>query len=171
MLVHALPIFHTHGLFVATHCVLMSGARMLFLNRFDTDTVIDLLPRATAMMGVPTFYTRLLASPRLTREACAGIRLFVSGSAPLLADTFQEFEARTGHVSMPGVAELSVEPIKNPVTGKSHHAMIRLHTGFEFRDAEMASGTATGTGEIKFDFAGRYAFLSHVHYTPYGIGD
>ena len=97
VLIHALPIFHTHGLFVATHCVLMSGARMLFLNRFDADTVIDLLPRATSMMGVPTFYTRLLASPRLTKEACAGMRLFVSGSAPLLADTFKEFEERTGH--------------------------------------------------------------------------
>src|SRR3546814_14873578 len=70
---------------------------MLFLNRFDADGVLDLLPRATAMMGVPTFYTRLLASPRLTREACAGMRLFVAGSAPLLADTFKDFEARTGH--------------------------------------------------------------------------
>src|SRR3546814_10536558 len=77
--------------------VLLSGSRMLFLNRFDADGVLDLLPRATAMMGVPTFYTRLLASPRLTREACAGMRLFVAGSAPLLADTFMDFEARTGH--------------------------------------------------------------------------
>src|SRR3546814_15192493 len=70
---------------------------MLFLNRFDADGVLDLLPRATAMMGVPTFYTRLLASPRLTREACAGMRLFVAGSAPLLAATFKDFEARPGH--------------------------------------------------------------------------
>ena len=62
-------------------------------------------------------------------------------------------------------------PVRNPVTGKPHHAMIRLHTGFEFRDAEMASGTAQGTGEIQFDFAERYAFLSYVHYTPYGMGD
>ncbi len=82
-----------------------------------------------------------------------------------------DFEARTGRVSMPGVAELAIEPIKNPVTGKPHHAMIRLHTGFEFRDAEIASGTASGTGEIKFDFAGRYAYLSRIHYTPYGLGD
>src|SRR3546814_14913552 len=70
---------------------------MLFLNRFDADSVLDLLPRATVMMGVPTFYTRLLASPRLTREACAGMRLFVAGPAPLLADTFKDFEARTAH--------------------------------------------------------------------------
>src|SRR3546814_15533053 len=89
VLIHALPVFHTHGLFVATHCVLLSGSRMLFVNRFDADTVLDLMPRATAMMGVPTFYTRLLANPRLTRAACAGMRLFVSGSAPLLAETFQ----------------------------------------------------------------------------------
>src|SRR3546814_6891921 len=69
VLIHALPVFHTHGLFVATHCVLLSGSRMLFVNRFDADTVLDLMPRATAMMGVPTFYTRLLANPRLTRAA------------------------------------------------------------------------------------------------------
>src|SRR3546814_19595969 len=69
---------------------------MLFVNRFDADTVLDLMPRATAMMGVPPFYTRLLANPRLTRAACAGMRLFVSGSAPLLADTFPAFEVRTG---------------------------------------------------------------------------
>src|SRR3546814_15157136 len=70
---------------------------MLFVNRFDADTVLDLMPRATAMMGVPTFYTRLLANPRLTRAACAGMRLFVSGSATLLAETIHAFEVRTGH--------------------------------------------------------------------------
>mgnify|MGYP000527789889 CR=1 FL=1 len=119
VLVHALPIFHTHGLFVATHCVLMSGARMLFLNRFDADTVIDLLPRATAMMGVPTFYTRLLASPRLTKEVCAGIRLFVSGSAPLLAETFKEFEERTGHriLERYGMTETTMNT-SNPLNGE-----------------------------------------------------
>ncbi|GAB4391058.1 MAG: malonyl-CoA synthase [Kiloniellaceae bacterium] len=119
VLVHALPIFHTHGLFVATHCVLMSGARMLFLNRFDADTVIDLLPRATAMMGVPTFYTRLLASPHLTKEVCAGIRLFVSGSAPLLAETFKEFEERTGHriLERYGMTETTMNT-SNPLNGE-----------------------------------------------------
>lgn len=82
-----------------------------------------------------------------------------------------DFEARTGHIAMPGVAELKVEPIRNPVTGKPHHAMIRLHTGFEFRDAEIACGTGKGTGETEFGFSGRYAFLSYVHYTPYGTAD
>ncbi|HMA15878.1 MAG: malonate--CoA ligase [Bacteroidota bacterium] len=119
VLLHALPIFHTHGLFVATHCVLLSGSTMLFLNRFDPDTVLDLLPRATAMMGVPTFYTRLLASPRLTREACAHIRLFVSGSAPLLAETFKDFEARTGHriLERYGMTETTMNT-SNPLHGE-----------------------------------------------------
>ncbi|MGF1628211.1 MAG: malonyl-CoA synthase [Kiloniellaceae bacterium] len=118
VLIHALPMFHTHGLFVATHCVLLSGSGMLFLNRFDADTVLDLMPRATAMMGVPTFYTRLLASPRLTREACAGIRLFISGSAPLLADTFKAFEARTGHAILEryGMTETTMIT-SNPLEG------------------------------------------------------
>lgn len=97
VLLHALPIYHVHGLFVALHCALLSGARMLWLPRFDAREVVSLLPRATVMMGVPTFYTRLLAEPSFTREACANVRLFVSGSAPLLAETFESFEALTGH--------------------------------------------------------------------------
>ena len=97
VLLHALPIFHVHGLFVATHCVLLSGSRMLWLPKFDAKEVVSLLPRATVMMGVPTFYTRLLAEPALARERCASIRLFVSGSAPLLPETFDAFRTRTGH--------------------------------------------------------------------------
>ncbi len=97
VLLHALPIYHVHGLFVAIHCVLLSGAHMLWLPRFDVDEVVGLLPQATVMMGVPTFYTRLLASPRLTREAAQNVRLFVSGSAPLLPETHADFRARTGH--------------------------------------------------------------------------
>ncbi|WP_284164946.1 malonyl-CoA synthase [Frigidibacter sp. SD6-1] len=97
VLLHALPIFHTHGLFVATNVALIAGAPMIFLPKFDADEVIRLLPKATAMMGVPTFYTRLLADPRLDRALTAHMRLFVSGSAPLLAETHREWEARTGH--------------------------------------------------------------------------
>src|SRR5690348_1351517 len=97
VLLHALPIFHTHGLFVATNVTLMAGASMLFLPRFDVGEMLRLMPRATCMMGVPTFYTRLLQSPRLTREATAHIRLFVSGSAPLLSDVHQQWRERTGH--------------------------------------------------------------------------
>ena len=96
-LIHALPIFHVHGLFVATHCVLGSGASMLWLPGFDAHAILSGLPDATVLMGVPTFYTRLLARPELTRERCANIRLFVSGSAPLSAETHRTFEDRTGH--------------------------------------------------------------------------
>jgi malonyl-CoA/methylmalonyl-CoA synthetase len=98
VLLHVLPVFHTHGLFVATNCVLFSGASMIFLPSFSPDAVLAALPEATVMMGVPTFYTRLLSDPRLTPEACAGVRLFISGSAPLSPATHAEWEARTGHV-------------------------------------------------------------------------
>jgi malonyl-CoA/methylmalonyl-CoA synthetase len=97
VLIHALPIYHVHGLFVALHGALLNGSTMLWHKGFDADAIIDDLARATILMGVPTFYTRLLASPRLTRDAVAKMRLFVSGSAPLLEATFGEFEARTGH--------------------------------------------------------------------------
>ncbi|MDJ0738371.1 MAG: malonyl-CoA synthase [Gammaproteobacteria bacterium] len=97
VLLHALPIFHVHGLFVALHCALLGGSRVIFMPRFDVATVLERLPGATVMMGVPTFYTRLLDQPALDRGLCADMRLFISGSAPLLADTHRDFEARTGH--------------------------------------------------------------------------
>lgn len=97
VLLHALPIFHVHGLFVALHTAMLSAATTLFLPRFDAAEVRRLLPRATVMMGVPTFYTRLLALEGFGRADCRSMRLFVSGSAPLLAETWREFEARTGH--------------------------------------------------------------------------
>lgn len=97
VLIHALPIYHVHGLFVALHGALLNGSTMLWHKGFDADAVIENMARATILMGVPTFYTRLLANPRLTRESAARMRLFVSGSAPLLEATFREFEARTGH--------------------------------------------------------------------------
>ena len=96
VLLHALPIFHVHGLFVAINTTLVTGSAMIFLPRFDADEVLAHLPKATAMMGVPTFYVRLLKHPGFTREASSHMRLFVAGSAPLLAQTFEEFEARTG---------------------------------------------------------------------------
>ena len=97
VLIHVLPIFHVHGLFVASHGALMAGAKMLWLNRFDPKAVLSRLPEATVFMGVPTLYVRLLAEPGLTRAACSHMRLFVAGSAPLLIETFNEFTARTGH--------------------------------------------------------------------------
>lgn len=118
VLIHALPIFHTHGLFVATNICLLAGAAMVFLPKFDADDVFAALPRATAMMGVPTFYTRLLNDDRLTREACTGMRLFVSGSAPLLAETHAAFEARTGHAILEryGMTETNMNT-SNPYDG------------------------------------------------------
>ena len=97
VLIHALPIFHVHGLFVALHGALLAGAKMLWLGRFDARRVVELLPRATLFMGVPTLYVRLLGESGLTREACRNMRLFISGSAPLLVDTFERFRERTGH--------------------------------------------------------------------------
>ena len=99
VLLHALPIFHTHGLFVATNCILLNGSSMIFLPKFDADEIVKLLPRATVMMGVPTFYVRLLAHEGFTRDLTKHMRLFVAGSAPLLADTFNQFRGahRAGH--------------------------------------------------------------------------
>lgn len=97
VLLHMLPIFHAHGLFVAIHCALLNGSPMLFEPRFDAGRAVSLLARATVFMGVPTYYVRLLAESGLTGQQCAGVRLFISGSAPLLKETFDEFKARTGH--------------------------------------------------------------------------
>ncbi|BDI07321.1 malonate--CoA ligase [Sphaerotilus microaerophilus] len=97
VLIHALPIFHVHGLFVASHGALLNGSKMLWLSKFDPRAVVERLPRATVFMGVPTLYVRLLQEPGLTREACAHMRLFISGSAPLLIETFRDWQERTGH--------------------------------------------------------------------------
>lgn len=97
VLLHMLPIFHVHGLFVASHGALLAGARMIWLPKLDLDRAIEYLPRSTVMMGVPTYYVRLLSDSRFTRELCANMRLFISGSAPLLTETFNEFRERTGH--------------------------------------------------------------------------
>ncbi|MFO1269398.1 MAG: AMP-binding protein [Rubrivivax sp.] len=97
VLVHALPIFHVHGLFVAIHAALLSGSRMVWFNRFDPRGVAQRLREATVFMGVPTLYVRLLGEPALTREQCARMRLFISGSAPLLIETFEAWQQRTGH--------------------------------------------------------------------------
>lgn len=97
VLIHALPIFHVHGLFVALHGALINGSKMIWLAKFDPKLVVRKLPEATVFMGVPTLYTRLLAEPGLNRESCRNMRLFVAGSAPLLIETFNEWQQRTGH--------------------------------------------------------------------------
>jgi len=118
VLLHALPIYHTHGLFVAGNTVMLSGGAMIFLSKFDADEVMRLLPRATAMMGVPTFYTRLLRHSGLSKAACGHMRLFTSGSAPLLAETHAEFRGKTGHAILEryGMTETNMNT-SNPYDG------------------------------------------------------
>jgi malonyl-CoA/methylmalonyl-CoA synthetase len=117
-LIHALPVYHTHGLFVATNTVFASGGQMLFRRKFDVDDVLRLMPEATVLMGVPTFYTRLLQHAGLTREATKHMRLFVSGSAPLLAETHRQFFARTSHAVLEryGMTETNMNT-SNPYDG------------------------------------------------------
>ncbi len=119
VLLHALPIFHVHGLFVALHCALLSGAPMVWQAKFEDAAVIEGLKRSTVLMGVPTFYTRLLANPAFTREIADGVRVFISGSAPLLPSTFAEFEARTGQriLERYGMSE-AVIITTNPLDGE-----------------------------------------------------
>jgi malonyl-CoA/methylmalonyl-CoA synthetase len=150
VLIHALPIFHTHGLFVATNTVLVGGAGMIFLNRFDPDKVFEVMPRATAMMGVPTFYTRLLQDPRLTAEATQHMRLFISGSAPLLAETHREWQARTGHAILEryGMTETGMTT-SNPYEGERIAGTVGFPLpGVEIRVADPETGTPLGTDEI-----------------------
>src|ERR1700751_3792240 len=118
VLIHALPIYHTHGLFVASNVTLFSRASMIFLPKFDPDLIIRLMARATVVMGVPTFYTRLLQHPRLSKESTKHMRLFVSGSAPLLADTHREWFSRTGHAVLEryGMTETNMNT-SNPYDG------------------------------------------------------
>lgn len=115
VLLHILPIFHAHGLFVAANGALLAGAKMIWLEKFDVDTILHQLPRCTVLMGVPTHYVRLLADERFGREVCAGMRLFVSGSAPLLPETFREFQTRTGQTILEryGMSE-TIMLVSNP---------------------------------------------------------
>jgi malonyl-CoA/methylmalonyl-CoA synthetase len=119
VLLHALPIYHVHGLFVALHCVFLAGARLLWLPKFEDEAVLAGLARSTVMMGVPTYYTRLLENPKFSRETSANIRLFVCGSAPLLPSTFEAFEARAGQriLERYGMSEAAIITT-NPLAGE-----------------------------------------------------
>ena len=119
VLLHALPLFHVHGLFVALHTALANASRILFLQKFDVAQILQRLPRTTVMMGVPTYYVRLLADPAFTRQSCASMRLFVSGSAPLLLETFEAFRERTGHTILEryGMTETGMNT-SNPYRGE-----------------------------------------------------
>ncbi len=144
VLLHALPIFHLHGLFVATNTILLAKASMIFLPKFSVDSVIAALPEATSMMGVPTFYTRLLDDPRVTPELTGHMRLFISGSAPLLAETHVQFEQRTGHriLERYGMTETSMNT-SNPYDGERRAGTV----GFALPGVEIKV-TNPETGEI-----------------------
>lgn len=122
VLIHALPIFHVHGLFVAIHGALINGSKMVWLAKFDPKAVLAAMPRATVFMGVPTLYVRLLAEPGLTREAARNMRLFIAGSAPLLIETFKEWQERTGHTILEryGMSE-TIMLTSNPYAADARH--------------------------------------------------
>ncbi len=149
-LLHALPIFHTHGLFVATNITLLAGGKLLFLPKFDLDVILDLMPQATTMMGVPTFYTRLLDDERFTREAARHMRLFVSGSAPLLAETHIQFEERTGHriLERYGMTETNMNT-SNPYEGERRAGTVGFPLpGVEIKITDSNTGETLPQGEI-----------------------
>jgi malonyl-CoA/methylmalonyl-CoA synthetase len=122
VLIHALPIFHVHGLFVAIHAALLNGSKMIWFAKFEPKAVIAAMARATVFMGVPTLYVRLLAEPGLTKEATRHMRLFISGSAPLLIETFREWQTRTGHTILEryGMSE-TIMLVSNPYQADARH--------------------------------------------------
>ncbi|NUN62979.1 MAG: AMP-binding protein, partial [Burkholderiaceae bacterium] len=122
VLIHALPIFHVHGLFVAIHAALLGGSKMIWLAKFDPRAVIAALPRATVFMGVPTLYVRMLGEPSLMREVARNMRLFISGSAPLLIETFRDWQERTGHTILEryGMSE-TIMLTSNPYSADARH--------------------------------------------------
>lgn len=143
ILLHALPIFHTHGLFVATNVTLAAGSSMIFMPKFDLNQIIDRMPQATTMMGVPTFYTRLLAEARFSSDLASHMRLFVSGSAPLLAETHLQFEERVGHriLERYGMTETNMNT-SNPYDGERRAGTV----GFPLPEVELRV-TNPDTGE------------------------
>ena len=149
-LIHALPIFHTHGLFVAMNTSLLAGARVRFLAGFDLDAILEALPKATLMMGVPTFYTRLLGDARFDRQRTRNMRLFISGSAPMLAETHQAFTERTGHhiLERYGMTETNMIT-SNPYDGERRAGTV----GFALPDTEvrltkLGTDQPTSPGEV-----------------------
>ena len=150
VLLHALPLFHTHGLFVATNVILAAGGSMIFLPKFDLDDLIEQLPNSTAMMGVPTFYTRLLTDYRFTNKLVKHMRLFISGSAPLLSETHIQFENTTGHriLERYGMTETNMNT-SNPYNGERRAGTVGLPLpSVEIKITDIKTGDETATGEI-----------------------
>lgn len=156
VLIHALPIFHTHGLFVATNVALLSGTSVQFLPKFDVDRILEVMPNSTAMMGVPTFYTRLLADERLDKSRTKSMRVFISGSAPMLVDTHEKWETRTGHrvLERYGMTETNMNT-SNPYEGERRAGTVGFPLpGVELRvmgaDGELSAGEV-GVLEVRGD--------------------
>ncbi|MGJ8618203.1 MAG: AMP-binding protein, partial [Sulfitobacter sp.] len=150
VLLHALPIFHTHGLFVASNVILLSGGAMMFMPKLDVDQLIKFMPRATSLMGVPTFYTRLLDHPGFTADLTAHMRLFISGSAPLLAETHRAFEARTGQAILEryGMTETNMNT-SNPYDGPRRAGTVgHPLPGVELKVTDPETGETLTDGEI-----------------------
>lgn len=164
VLLHALPIFHTHGLFVATNVILIVGASMIFLPRFDLDQMIEQLPSANTLMGVPTFYTRLLADDRFDRDLVSHMRLFVSGSAPMLAETHLQFEERTGHriLERYGMTETNMNT-SNPYDGERRVGSVGFPLpGVEIKISDPETGTELPMGETgMIEVRGPNVFLGY----------
>ena len=150
VLLHALPIYHTHGLFVATNVILMAEASMIFLAKFDANEIMGLMPQASCLMGVPTFYVRLIQHPGLTREATAHMRLFISGSAPLLAETHRAFAEHTGKPILEryGMTETNMNT-SNPYDGDRIAGTVGFPLpGVALRVADPETGALLPQGEI-----------------------
>jgi malonyl-CoA/methylmalonyl-CoA synthetase len=156
VLIHALPVYHTHGLFVATNTILLSGGSLVFLPKFSSPQILEAMSaregrlRGTVLMGVPTFYTRLLDEPGLTREACAQMRLFISGSAPLIAENHRAFSARTGMAILEryGMTETNMST-SNPYDGERVPGTVGFPLpGVSLRVTDPDSGAILSQGEI-----------------------
>ena len=147
VLIHALPIFHTHGLFVALNVTMIAGSSMIFLPGFDADTIIDVMPQATCLMGVPTFYTRLLKHNKLNKQRVKSMRLFISGSAPMLVETHKNWHEKTGYTVLEryGMTETNMNT-SNPYNGERRAGSV----GFPLPDVEVritSNGRALNIGE------------------------
>lgn len=164
VLLHALPIYHTHGLFVATNTTMLAGSSLILQGSFKVDSVLEALPRATAMMGVPTFYTRLLDDERFTSEITSHMRLFVSGSAPLLTETHVAFEERTGHriLERYGMTETNMNT-SNPYDAERRAGTVGFALpGIEIRVCEPESGKPLPDGNIGMvEVRGRNVFKGY----------
>ena len=165
VLIHALPIFHTHGLFVATNVTLMAGGACIFLPRFDEGPILDVMPKATVMMGVPTFYTRLLQQPGLS-YAARNMRLFISGSAPLLAETHAQWQKVTGHAILEryGMTETNMNT-SNPYDGERRAGTVGFPLpGVELKICDPETGVELPQGEIgMLEVRGPNVFAGYWH--------